>query len=330
MCSKTRQNTIDKILGLTPYEILGPNPLRKAFIFMPLPGFGGSASPIVAVPFSAGANQLWTVPNGVTQIVDGYVWGSGGNGDVNGANGGGGGGSGGFSSTGPLTVIPGTIYTVSVDAHGAAGTSKIVNPAAANAALANSGTNAVADAKGLGGADGTGNIHFSGKNAANGNLGGGSTGGGGGGAPGSFAAGNLTNTVNGGAGGGTVTRSPYGVGGTGGNGGILDANGNNGSSPGAGGGGAGGNTGAPLTVAGIGADGLAVIFYNLSNFGQAISMSFRQDVAAGRGILNYVPGTGFNQVVTDEDIGDAITLPWWIVSAVDLVPIQIVEISYDE
>lgn len=58
-----------------------------------------------------------------------------------------------------------------------------------------------------------------------------------------------------------------------------------------------------------------------------ISMDHRSDVIPGAGILNYITGATFPTVITDEEIGDAIGLPWWIVSTY-AVCVQITEYSY--
>jgi hypothetical protein len=75
---------------------------------------------------------------------------------------------------------------------------------------------------------------------------------------------------------------------------------------------------------------MVVVFYLLPDNAQAISLSPRSDVVAGRGVLNYLPNGGVWPVICDAEIGDAIALPWYIVSAVADVPIQIVEYSYDD
>lgn len=58
-----------------------------------------------------------------------------------------------------------------------------------------------------------------------------------------------------------------------------------------------------------------------------VSLSYRQDVIPGAGFLNYLTGDSFITILTDHDIGDAIGLPWWIVSTYP-VKVQVCEISY--
>jgi hypothetical protein len=77
-------------------------------------------------------------------------------------------------------------------------------------------------------------------------------------------------------------------------------------------------------------DGLAVIVYQASTQGAALSMSNRADVAAGQGAVNWLPGNVHPFVLTDDDLGDAITLPWYFISGVAGVTIQLIEYLYDE
>jgi hypothetical protein len=58
-----------------------------------------------------------------------------------------------------------------------------------------------------------------------------------------------------------------------------------------------------------------------------ISLSHRQDVVPGAGAINFIVGATFILTLTDREIGDAIGLPWWIVSTYP-VKVQIVEYSY--
>lgn len=61
----------------------------------------------------------------------------------------------------------------------------------------------------------------------------------------------------------------------------------------------------------------------------AISLSHRSDVVAGQGTINYVTGEHYDSVISDNDIGDAICLPWYVVSGQASQTIQITEYSYD-
>lgn len=62
----------------------------------------------------------------------------------------------------------------------------------------------------------------------------------------------------------------------------------------------------------------------------AISISHRADVAVNAGMLNYVVGQTSWPVLSDNDIGDAIGLPFWAIAGDAGVAVQIVEYSYDE
>lgn len=321
MCKPTDQNTINAILGTTAQELLGPNPRRTAILFNPNVGQLGPTSTIGIQAFAAGALQTWTVPQGVVQVLDMYAWGAGGNAGQPGAVlGGGGGGAGGFSTSGPQAVIPGTIWRINVDVHNGGSFSDITTPLGAQVVKANSGATPVLDAAGAAGAIGTGAFKLAGTAgfAATGLAG---SGGGGGGAPGSFAAGTAAAGRPGGAGGGVATFSTYGAGGTGGDGGLTTAQGQTGTSPGAGGGGSG-NTG---PASGLGADGVVVIAYQLSPNALGISLSHRQDVTVGLGVLNFIGGLDTYVLLTEDEIGSAIQLPWWAISGVDALSIQIVE-----
>lgn len=329
MCRRTVQNTINAILGTSPYPLLGSSPRRRSFILSPL------ADPtqvsIGLMLFGAGANQKWTTPvgnptSGVTQILDIYCWGSGGNAGASGvALGGGGGGGGGFSQGGSQSLVSGSINTITVDAAGGGATSSFTSAINQVLAKANSGVTAVLDAAGAGGsvAGATGVQKFAG-GAGAAATGGGGAGGGGGGAGGTFAAGAGGTVSNGGAGGGAATQLGFGAGGAGGNGNATTGPGGNGVGPGGGGGGAG-TTGAPT---GNGADGLIAVFYRLPPAQAAISLSHRSDVIAGQGILNFIPGATFPTIIGDDQIGSIIQDEWWAVSGVAGVPIQITEYLY--
>ena len=83
-----------------------------------------------AVVFNAGNGQTWTVPGGVTSLVDVYGWASGGSGAVDGVFGGGGGGGGGFARTGTLAVTPGDVLTINVPAGGSGGAATVIHTSA--------------------------------------------------------------------------------------------------------------------------------------------------------------------------------------------------------
>lgn len=313
-------------MGTAAQEILGPNPRRKSFLLSPIAGGQVSGTPIIAVVFGAGVGQPWVVPTGVTQVVTAFVWGSGGNsGDLNGVLGGGGGGGGGFAASGPATAIPTAIWAVDV-ATGGDQTQSIITPAGAGSiARATSGLNGVFDASGTGGAGSIGASLLSGGDGFAATLLGG-PGGGGGGAAGSYHNGFSATGTPGGAGGGNPTLLGIGVGGVGGNAGTAGGPGSPGAGPGGGGGGVD-NAGIGI---GLGADGEAVIFYLPSDAIGYISLSPRQDVVAGNGVLNFITGQTFPTVISDHELGNAIGLPWWIVSSTADVRIQVVEYLYDE
>ncbi len=88
---------------------------------------------------------------------------------------------------------------------------------------------------------------------------------------------------------------------------------------------------APYEILGPNPSRKAIILTPVSggtcSFPGYISLSFRQDVMPGSGMLNYITGKTFPTIITDCQIGDAIGLPWWIVSSYN-VCVEIVEISY--
>lgn len=322
MCKRTKSNVLTPTLGLTPISVLGPNPYRKAFLLTPIAGGVAVASPVVAVVFTAGLSQLWPVPAGVTSLIDAYVWGSGGNGGpTTGATGGGGGGAGGFARSGIKTLTPGTVYTVNVDAGAGASFTQIYDATHTLIAETSSGGGTGDNTGGPGGAGTTGLDQRSGGNGFTTAV---TAGGGGGGAGGVGSSGTTAVNVNGGAGAGTITLATYGKGGNGGNGGANTVSGHPGLSPGGGGGGAG-HAGAAI---GLGADGLAVIFYTPSAAQQAISLSKRPNVTAGLGTLNFVRPDFAPYLLSDDWIGNSITDEWFGVSGVAGVQIEITEYSY--
>jgi len=179
--------------------------------------------------FAAAGSGTWLCPNGVTQIqVECWGSGSGGEDETSGTTGGLGGGGGEYAAEPAFTVVPGTVYSFTVGAGGAHGSSGQAT-VFAGAVIANgavlqfggtSSTNSVTHDGGQGGtATSTG-------------------GGGGGGSGGSAAAGNNgsnSTTSTGASGASAVTGG--GPGGAGGNNGVAGAA--PGSGPGGGGGGAG-------------------------------------------------------------------------------------------
>lgn len=325
MIATTKQNTITRVIGTSPYPILGSSPTRKAIIMSPVaPGGGGGV--LTAVSFAIPGATLWPVPAGVTSVVNAYCWGASGNaGAAGGGLGGGGGGGGAFASSGPLTVTPGSFLNAIVGTHGSAGVTQLLTfPGGVQLATAGNGASGVADVGGAGG------VATVGTALENGGAGDSATGlagpgAGAGGGAGSFAFGSNGAASVGGAGGGAATLLGFGAGGKGGNGGIIGASGQNGASPGGGGGGAGGGG----ASAGSGTDGLLVIFYNTPVVSGVVSLSHRQDVVAGQGILNYLPGTTFPTIITDHDIGTFIGEEWWIVSSVANVVVQITEYLHE-
>jgi hypothetical protein len=60
-----------------------------------------------------------------------------------------------------------------------------------------------------------------------------------------------------------------------------------------------------------------------------MSVSFRQDVAAGVGMLNFLLGVGYVVIITDGDMGDIITTEWYAVVDAGSMQIQITEILYE-
>lgn len=312
------------VCGAAPIEILGPNPRRKSFLLSPVAAGPGSAQAVIAVPFVVGLAQTWQVPAGVTGVVDAYAWGAGGNPGAPGAIlGGGGGGGGGFAATGPLPVIPGAVYTIDVRAGGGGSSTTFTDPLGSTLISSDSGSNGANDASGSGGNGAGPGITTDGGEGADATALAGA-GGGGGGAAGNLGDGSPGAGQAGGAGGGSPMILGYGTGGTGGSGGSAGIVGLPGSSPGAGGGGSGAN--GPAAPAG--SDGLIVVFYVAAIAQQAVSLSPRADVVPGQGAINYLPGQTFPTVLCDDDIGSVIGEPWYIVSGVEGVVVQIVEYTY--
>lgn len=326
MIYRTQKNTIPFLAGTSPLEILGPNPRRKAIVLTPIPPGTDAGTSVSVASFTFGAGQLWQVPPRVTNVVDAYVFGAGGIAGASGvALGGGGGGGGGFADSGPQTVIGGQIWTVDVPNSGSTNDCFVTDASAAIITKCASGANGLLDAPGAGGAGVTGVQKFTGGAGAAATLLAGAGGGGGGGA-GSFAAGSAGAASVGGAGGGAATIASIGAGGAGGDGGASGAPGLAGTLPGGGAGGSGDND-ASMAVAG---HGFAAIFYLPGTGGGAISMDPRSDVAVGRGTLNWISGVVFPLVITDLDIGSAITEPWFIVATEAATFVQVTEYLYTD
>jgi hypothetical protein len=318
----TRKNSWTIALATTASQILCSNPRRKSIILSPVAGGIGGSPPITAVAFAAGANQLWTVPNGVTSLIDIYHWGSGGNaGAAGGALGGGGGGGGSFATCGSLTVTPGSVWNISVNAAGAASTASILGPSGTAVTTVGDGANGANQTGGTKGASTVGVIKTTGGNGFTANN---TSGGGGGGAGGNNSNGAASAGRPGGAGGGAATILTYGLGGNGGTGGLANANGTAATSPGGGGSGGGSTTG----TSGAASDGLAVIFYTPSISSQCISVAQDPNVALGLGSLNYLAGATFPTVITDHDIGHVIYEPWFAISGVAGLSLFVQEYSY--
>lgn len=222
--------------------------------------------------FTTVGSTTWTCPVGVTSIsVAVQGGGGGGGGSTTGNNRIGAGGGGGACAFSPaLTVVPGTVYTVTVGAGGAAGTtSGAGGPGGASSfsdgvittLTANGGSGGGANSTGVGGTGGTadgGTSNFSGGDGVNGASGTPpiSAGAGGGGA-GTDADGSPGSGATGGAGG---AGSP--AGGNGGNSPTAQNNGSAGAAPG--GGGSGGCKGASASKGGgAGGKGKVTIVYTI-------------------------------------------------------------------
>ncbi|MFA5557785.1 MAG: GEVED domain-containing protein [Flavobacteriaceae bacterium] len=209
------------------------------------------------------SSDSFTVPAGVTSITV-QCWGAGGRGSTatNSAGTGRGGGGGGAYASSVLTVVPGTIYTVTVGTGGNNDNINGGNSSFGNNIVMAEGGKGVANNTTSGGVGGQasvsiGDIKYSGGNGTGGN---GATSGGGGGGAGSTGNGNNASSSSGGS-------AKIINGGSGGNGGTatnlivwIGANGGSGSNYGGGGGGAakgtlGNNNG------GNGASGLVSVTY---------------------------------------------------------------------
>mgnify|MGYP003649819988 FL=1 len=204
---------------------------------------GSQSYSVLAGPTPTITNTSWTAPAGVTQVEVLCVGGGGGGG----YNGGGGGGAGGLLYSTAYTVVPGTIYTVTVGTGGA--------PSLASANVASAGTNSVFGAlTASGGGGGNSRSTTSGVTA-------GGSGGGGAAAGTGFANSAGTGVAGQGTNGGVGTPADLGANAAGGGGGGAGTSGQAGSYVLAGGGGTGLNfsiTGTPTWYAGGGGSGTCV------------------------------------------------------------------------
>lgn len=322
-CLRTMRNFNTVTAGVAALQLMGPNPYRWAMLLSPVAN-QLSAAPITAAVFTAGANQLWTVPNGVTSVLDAFVWGSSGNSGAAGAVlGGGGGGGGGFDRLGPATVVPGTQYRITVDAAGGAASTKILNSLAQSIAEATSGTSGVLDAAGTGGSGTVGIDAQTGSDGIAATLQAGK-GGGGGAAGGVAASGGVAANQTGGIGGGSANLGGYGVGGSGGTGGQIAVAGTTGTSPGGAPGGSGKTAGAAI----VGQAGLAVIFYQAGPANQAITIDQDPNLILLEGAMNWLPGATRPFLLRKSEIGDVICDPWYVISGVAAQRVSVTEYSY--
>ncbi|GEM_PF-1621949 len=232
-------------------------------------------------------NGTFTPPTGVTNVRYLVVGGGGGGGGLpSGGNlgGGGGGGAGGVLRGNTLAVVPGTDYTISVGAGGAAGvggsslggtggSSSIGSLVTANGGgggASNGVSNNGADGASGGGGriNGSGGTGIAGQGFAGGN---GSTSGGSGGGGGASAAGGNGSGTSAGSGGAGISDDitgvavAYGQGGDGGAYAGTRANGVNATpNTGNGGEGATGNNGGPAVIGGTGGSGIVILRYSTS------------------------------------------------------------------
>ncbi|MDI9258041.1 GEVED domain-containing protein [Flavobacterium sedimenticola] len=295
-----------------------------------------------------GSAQTWTCPQGVTSIkVEAIGGGAGGRSSAN-TNGhvGGGGGGGAYARRNAITVVPGTIYTISATSIGAGGAA---NTAGGTTSVTINGVTVTAAGGSVGTASGTGTITggtggtvaaslgdagavFAGGNGGSGlgsgSAGGSGSGGGGGSAAGSSGAGNnggnATTTAIPGNGGAAVAS----YGGAGGTGGNNTAGGNATGNYGGGGGGAGhkGNAG------GSGQSGAIVITFTCPTLTTALAGADQTLTACvtsttltgntpanGTGTWTVISGTATitspnspTSTVTGLALGTSATLRWTI------------------
>jgi len=214
--------------------------------------FTGNAQ---TVTYNTSGANTWTCPTGVTSVTV-ECWGAGGCGGTRTTNGQTGGGGGGAYASGVITVVPGTVYNLTVGAGGTAGgTNNGGNTSFNTVSVVAAGGVGVASNATAGGAGGlasgsTGTTKFNG--GTGGTSGGGTSGGGGGGAGSTNAGGNATIGT---AGNGTTDNIN-------GNG-AVGVTGNNGGNPGNsyGGGGSGASRTGGSKTGGSGADGAVVLTY---------------------------------------------------------------------
>lgn len=320
---RTMRNFNTLVLTTSAQEICGPNPYRQSLVLSPVPASSSTAPALVAVTFAPGNAYLWQVPPGVTQVIDMYGWGAGGiSGAGQAVNGGGGGGGGAFGTTGPLTVVPGSVFSLSVDAAGGGSATSITSPSGVILVNAGSGANAILSAGGAAGPATTGVIKTAGGAGGTANTSKGAGGGGSGGNNSAGGAGNASQT--GGTAGGGAVLSGYGAGAAGGAGGGANIAGTAGTLPGSGGGGGGATTGASAA----GGAGLVVIFYVPS--AQQSGISFDQDpgLILNQGAFNFPLALVVPQIIRRDDIGDCVIEPWYAISGVSGQTIRVTEYSY--
>jgi hypothetical protein len=195
------------------------------------------------------SSGTWICPPGVTSIIV-ECWGGGGGGGGNTSlnDGAGGGGGGGYSRS-QLTVIPNTIYTVTVGSGGTSGTGNGASGGdswfnTTGSILARGGSGGYAPVSGNGGNGGNGGVlgtyNLAGYIGGNGGFGRNNNSNNGRGGPGGSSAGSGENGISGSNPWTTITAGAAPVGGgIGGNGGDEYQNGNQGGQPGGGGGGSG-------------------------------------------------------------------------------------------
>jgi hypothetical protein len=251
------------------------------------------------VTFNIVGVNSWVCPTGVTSLqVEAWGGGAGGRTSANTNNHcGGGGGGGAYARRNSITVVPGTTYTFTVGAGGAANTAGTQSTATVNGvtitAVGGSAPGA-SGTPGTGGAGGTaaasvGDVKFSGGNGANGSNSGSNngTGGGGGGGAGSTANGANGNLQTG----GVATLNNGGIGGNGG----VNANGS--TAPAGGFGGGGGGAGHKNNSGGAGRPGGFILTYTCPTYvvtagpNQTLAACANTTTLAGSAIPTGATGT---------------------------------------
>lgn len=266
------------------------------FVFQAFFGFSQSTS-------TFNATSTWTCPSGVTSVqVD--AWGAGGGGGGTAVNpSSGGGGAGGSYSGGTFSVVPGTVYTVTVGSAGAAGANTGGTGGTGGDSWFNTATTIIAKGGvgGIGGVTGTtagagatgssaGNIGTAIWAGGNGSNAAAATSGAGGGGGGTTAAGGNASGTTAGAGGTTG-------GGAGAAGRTTTGAGTSGSAPG--GGGSGGyRTSATTRAGGAGGAGKIVLTYTCSPNTLPITEGFNSSTTPGCWSQQNVTGSLAIQFVT--------------------------------